>query len=141
MADLSDLPPKGTNNIWYCRNESPSAIMFVHGILSDSRGCWLSNLGGHQTYWPQLVIEDDRLQHPSVFLGGFYTAVDAGKFDIADCAKELFGGLTTPDQRLSSPAIEKKRLVFICHSTGGIIVRYMLLNYSDRFRDKATPNN
>jgi hypothetical protein len=136
MASSPALPPKGTNNLWYCRNASSSVVVFVHGILSESRGCWLSNSGEHTIYWPRLVTEDERLQHPSVFLGGFYTAVGAGKFDIADCAKELFGGLTTPDRQRNNPPIEKKRLVFICHSTGGIIVRYMLLNYSDRFREK-----
>jgi hypothetical protein len=111
-------------------------VVFVHGILSDSRGCWLAKTDESQRYWPQLVSEDERLQHPSIFLGGFYTAVDAGKFDIVDCAKELFNGLTTPDSGRRSPPIDKKRLVFICHSTGGIIVRYMLLNNIDRFRDK-----
>lgn len=134
MALSLNVPEKNINNLWYHRNDSSSVVVFVHGILSDSRSCWLSE--ATETYWPQLVIEDQRLQHPSVFLGGFYTAVDAGKFDISDCAKELFNGLSTPDGDMNSPPLDKKRLVFICHSTGGIIVRYMLSNYPDHFRDK-----
>jgi hypothetical protein len=137
MASLPDLPPKDTNNLWYLRNDSSTAVVFVHGILSDSRSCWLSKATRSETYWPQLIADDERLQNPSIFLGGFYTAVDAGKFDIADCAKELFGGLTTLDRQRRSPPIEKRRLIFICHSTGGIIARYMLLNNADRFRDKG----
>jgi Putative serine esterase (DUF676) len=135
MVNRPDLPPSGVNNLWYVSNDSTSVVVFVHGILSDSRSCWLAK-GENRVYWPQLVSEDERLPHPSIFLGGFYTAVDAGKFDIADCAKELFNGLTTPDGQRRSPPIDKKRLVFICHSTGGIIVRHMLLNNIDRFRDK-----
>jgi hypothetical protein len=136
MASLPNLPAKGVNNLWYELNASSSAIVFVHGILSDSRSCWLSESGGRATYWPQLVADDERLQHPSIYLGGFYTAIDAGKYDIADCAKELFGGLQTPDSRMNGPPLEKKRLVFVCHSTGGIIVRDMLLRYTDSFRTK-----
>ena len=100
MASSPALPSKQTNNLWYHLNDSSSVIVFVHGILSDSLGCWLSKEGGRTTYWPQLVTEDARLQHPAVFLGGFYTAIDAGKFDISDCAKELLNGLTVPDSQL-----------------------------------------
>ena len=136
MEPLPNLPPKGTNNFWYCLNDSSSVIVFVHGILSDSRGCWLSEEEGRTTYWPQLVTQDARLQHPTVFLGGFYTAVDAGKYDIADCAKELLNGLSVPDSQLHRTPLEQKRIVFICHSTGGIVVRYMLTRNADRFKEK-----
>jgi pimeloyl-ACP methyl ester carboxylesterase len=136
MATSPDLPPKGTNNLWFQLNDSSSVIVFVHGILSDSLGCWLSKEEGRTTFWPQLVTEDARLQHPAVFLGGFYTAVDAGKYDISDCAKELLNGLTVPDAKLHRTPLEQKRIVFICHSTGGIVVRYLLTRYADRFKDK-----
>ena len=132
MTTSPALPPKGTNNLWYLLNDSSSVIVFVHGILSDSLGCWLSKEEGQTTYWPHLVTEDARLQHPAVFLGGFYTAVDAGKYDIADCAKELLNGLTVPDAQLHRTPLEQKRIVFICHSTGGIVVRYLLTRYADR---------
>jgi hypothetical protein len=69
-------------------------------------------------------------------LGGFYTAIDAGKYDISDCAKELFNGLTVPDSQLHRTPLEQKRIVFICHSIGGIVVRYMLTRYADKFKEK-----
>jgi pimeloyl-ACP methyl ester carboxylesterase len=134
---VSPPPPEiGSNNLWYLLNDSPSAIVFVHGILSDSRSCWLSTHGGQTTYWPQLVSADPRLQHPAVFLGGFYTAVDAGAYNINDCAKELLNGLMVPDVHLHRTPLEKERIVFICHSTGGIVARYMLTRYADKFREK-----
>ncbi|NPT47176.1 hypothetical protein GNZ12_38980 [Paraburkholderia sp. 1N] len=137
MTPSLALPAKGTNNLWYTLNDSSSVIVFVHGILSDSLGCWLAKENGEQsTYWPQLVTEDARLQHPAVFLGGFYTAVDAGKYDISDCAKELLSGLTVPDRQLQRPPLEHKRIVFVCHSTGGIVVRYMLTRHAEKFKDK-----
>jgi pimeloyl-ACP methyl ester carboxylesterase len=130
------LPPNGTNNIWHHLKDSSSVIVFVHGILSDSRGCWLSEKTEPTTYWPQLVTLDNRLQNPSVFLGGFYTAIDAGEFDISDCAKQLLQGLSIPDTEQHRTVLEHKRIVFICHSTGGIVVRYLLTRYPDKFKEK-----
>lgn len=136
MPSPPTLPAKHTNNLWYHLNHSSSVIVFVHGIFSDSRDCWLAKEEGRTTYWPQLVTEDPRLQYPAIFLGGFYTDFDAGKYDIADCAKELLSGLIVPDSQLHPTPLEKKRIVFICHSTGGIIVRYMLTRYADKFKEK-----
>jgi len=136
MATPLALPPSGTNNVWYHTNDSPSVVVFVHGILSDSRGCWLDQSGAAPTYWPRLVVDDSRLQNPSVFLGGFYTAIDAGQFGIQDCAKELLNGLSVPDSDLNVTPMEKKRIVFVCHSTGGIVVRYMLKRYREKFTEK-----
>ena len=133
---MPELPQAGTNNLWYDLNHSSSVIVFVHGVLSDSLGCWLSKGADRSTYWPQLVTEDVRLQSPAVFLGGFYTAFDAGKYDISDCAKELLNGLTVPDSQLHRTPLEQKRIVFICHSTGGIVVRYMLTRNADKFKGK-----
>jgi pimeloyl-ACP methyl ester carboxylesterase len=136
MTSSTVLPPKRTNNIWYYLKDSSSVIVFVHGILSDSLGCWLSEKDGRATYWPQLIAEDVRLQDPSVFLGGFYTAIDAGEFDIADCARELLNGLTVPDSKQRRTPLEHRRIVFICHSTGGIVVRHLLTRYADKFKEK-----
>lgn len=136
MASSPPLPPKGANNLWYHLNDSSSVIVFVHGIFSDSLGCWLSKEEGRATYWPQLVTEDARLQDPAVFLGGFYTAIDAGQYDISDCAKELLSGLAVPDAQLHRTPLEQKRIIFICHSTGGIVARYLLTRYPDMFKEK-----
>ena len=134
MASRSEIPPPKTNNVWYKFHRSSSVIVFVHGIFSDSRDCWMSD--DTYSYWPKLVTEDNRLQDTSVFLGGYYTAIDSGRFDIADCAKDLFSGLTIPDSKLTKTPIEHGRIVFVCHSTGGIIVRYMLEKHAVRFANK-----
>lgn len=71
MVPLESIPPAGTNNFWYTRPDERSVVVFVHGIHSDSRDCWLleeGDLGGkstsilqavHQVYWPRLIAEDD----------------------------------------------------------------------------------
>jgi hypothetical protein len=130
------LPPEGHNNFWWINNKSATVIVFVHGIFSDSRSCWLRDDLEALQYWPDLISKDSRLGNPSIFLGGFYTDWDSGKYSIADCAKELYAGLTVPDADQNHPPIEKRQILFICHSTGGIVVRYMLAEHVSRFADK-----
>ena len=88
------LPDAAKNNVWYDASNSETVIIFVHGLLSDSRGCWLfsDKKQNNVVYWPQLVLEDQRLRHPAVYLGGYYTQLDANAFGVSDCAVQLFRG-------------------------------------------------
>ena len=137
------------NNSWQTNNAaSDTAIVFVHGILSDAKACWTAPpKAGKSAYWPELVAKDSafstitlddnglpRKQHVSVFRAGYFTAWDAGKYGVQDCAVELFRGLDNPVK--SDAALGKSNILFICHSTGGLVVRQMLLNERDIFRPK-----
>ena len=84
-------PTGRANNFWYVRNDSRTAIVFVHGIFSDSRGCWLSSESGSDeaTFWPDLIRADPRIGKPAIYLAGFHTSLEAGDFSIAQCAREV----------------------------------------------------
>ena len=45
-------------------------------------------------------------------------------------------GLTLPDTTVNRPPIAKQNLVFVCHGTGGLVVRQMLVDKHSRFADK-----
>jgi hypothetical protein len=80
------IPDAGVNNVWYLDRGTDEVIVFVHGIFSDSRSCWACDPEpDHHRYWPELVARDERFKRFSIFLGGFYTALDAGSFGIEDC--------------------------------------------------------
>jgi pimeloyl-ACP methyl ester carboxylesterase len=105
--------------------------VFVHGIFSDSRSCWLyksPQRPAKDQYWPEIVRYDSRFDHPSIFLGGFYTALDSGPYGIPQAASELVEGLKL------NGVLDKKHIIFVAHSTGGIVTRYMLYHSRELFR-------
>lgn len=139
--DLSGpLPGVGQNNVWFEYNESAAVVVFVHGIFSDSRSCWLNRntrQPSRSVYWPTLVRSDRRLGGTSIFLSGFYTAIDAGPYEIRNCADEVFRALERQDADGRPGPINKSTIVFVCHSTGGIVARYLLEVNEARFADKT----
>jgi pimeloyl-ACP methyl ester carboxylesterase len=133
------LPEPGHNNLWYHFNDSDVAVVFVHGIFSDSRDCWLHRNKAHparSVYWPALVRSDARFGNPSIYLAGFYTALDAGPCEIRNCADEIFRGLGRKDTKGRAGPLDKGTLVFVCHSIGGVVVRYLLETHEASFAGK-----
>lgn len=126
---------RAANAGWYEQNgKSDTVFVFVHGIFSNSRMCWLAVNRAHPElteYWPEIVRTDDRLEHPSIYLGGYHTSVDSGPYDMRQAANEL-GGELERDGVLNKP-----RLIFVTHSTGGIIVRFLLVHSLDLFKGKS----
>jgi len=53
-----------------------------------------------------------------------------------DCAQELLDGLARGTSG-NPAALDHERLVFVCHSLGGIVVRYMLECWRELFQAKA----
>jgi pimeloyl-ACP methyl ester carboxylesterase len=126
-----DRPGAGENNVWYQEANSQTALVFVHGILGDSRGTWLyARQSSPAQYWPDLVANDNTFASSGVFLGGYYTAVDSQLYDVRNAADELLGGLRR------TGALNRQNILFVCHSTGGIVVRYLLYHNREQFADK-----
>jgi hypothetical protein len=131
--DLTGLPK---NNFWYETKGDKSALVFVHGIFSESRTCWISSKKTGAVFWPDLVLADSRLASMPIFMGGYHTAISSARAEIRDVAEELFRGLTLPDKFGNEPPLSRPELIFVCHSTGGIVVRYLLLNKRESFAAK-----
>jgi hypothetical protein len=122
-------PPK-ENNIWFAPpTASDTVFVFVHGLHSHSATCWLVEERGQPTqYWPYLVLKDERLGRPSVFLGG-YTLGQSG--NLFQASVELEEALEN-----SRVLVLYRNIVFIAHSMGGVVVRRMLVNFKEKFRGK-----
>ncbi|QPF92411.1 alpha/beta fold hydrolase [Bradyrhizobium commune] len=117
---------------WISRTSPVTIFVFVHGINSSSDSCWLNKKT--RTYWPSMVAEESRLGHPSVFVSGYPAGPAAGKFDVYDAAQHVMLGLR--DAGNPNPPLDRSKIVFVCHSQGGIVVRQLLLSEKDVFKDK-----
>lgn len=122
------------NNSWYHYNEATdTTVVFVHGFFSNSASCW--NNKKKETTWPALVKKDPRIQNLSIFMGGYYTDVDSGSYAVRECSQELFDSLRRVDQYDRKAPLSFNKIVFVCHSLGGIVVRYMLECFREHFRN------
>jgi pimeloyl-ACP methyl ester carboxylesterase len=128
------------NNHWFSYTESDAALVFVHGILSDSTKCWqhAGADGEPEGHWPVLVATDPRFGNIGIYLGGYESGPNSGNYNIKNCADELFSALgRLDDQHLERQTVmQKQKITFVCHSMGGIVARYMLLNEREHFHGK-----
>ncbi len=132
-----DRPAEKVNNIWYHENDSDTVFVFVHGILSDSRDAWMYEKQGNPSqYWPAIVRDCEYFNSPSVYLGGYHTSLSSGQYDMRDAANELARKLRLVPDGANRSVMDYDHILFIAHSTGGILVRHILFRQVG-FRDKT----
>lgn len=118
---------------WYEVNKSNTVLVFIHGLFSNSDKCWKSK---SEIFWPDLILDDGRFCTPSIFLAEFYTSPTANDYGIQECAKEIHSLLLRVDEHNNSPPISKENIIFVTHSTGGIVARYILDTFRGSFLNK-----
>ncbi len=133
------VPPQAAQGSgWYCLTDSDTAVVFIHGLGSSNATAWQSEevgSDGRKPYWPQLVLDDDRLGQPSVFLASFFTAIDSGSYGFERAAEDVFADLRQSFPGRPSP-LDKKTILLVAHSLGGIIARQILVAHTDAFQGK-----
>ncbi|MGV3572715.1 MAG: hypothetical protein ACO1PB_19125 [Ramlibacter sp.] len=118
---------------WFKQSLSDTVVVFVHGIASNSKAAWLTGRSTCQ-YWPALVAADvDSVGEPAVFLGGYYSGLDSSAAGIGDVADQLFSSLSIPVGDPKLAPLDYKKIVFITHSLGGVVVRRMLVDHAAEF--------
>ena len=88
------LPEAGMNNRWFGYNDADAVLVFVHGLLSDSRSTWLyeaSEESSANRYWPDLIQSDRRFKGIAIYLAGYHTATDIAAYEVGDCATKCSG--------------------------------------------------
>ena len=136
------IPPSGSNGAtipesgkrWFCyQKDCPNAVVFVHGILSGPSGFRFSQT----VSWPQILSDDSRAKAPNIFLAQYYTALDAGPYAVENASDELLVQLRLKPEDGSAAPIDCERIVFVAHSTGGLVVKDLLTRNPGKFRGKT----
>jgi ABC-type multidrug transport system fused ATPase/permease subunit len=122
-----------SSNYWHAYKETETAVVFVHGVFSDSMECWRKD--DQSQYWPDLVRGDPGLRDAAIYLAGYYTALKTGPSDIRECSNLVFSALNRREPTLN-PVMARKNLIFVCHASGSLVVRDMLERNYPAFRDK-----
>lgn len=105
---------KGT---WFAQPQNGTVVIFIHGVMSDAEA-WRNANG---TYWPNLLNEDPRTRGVGVYIFEYETGLFSGTYRINDAVDALTNHL-----RLDK-VLAAQRLVFVCHSMGGIVTRRYLV--------------
>ena len=144
-CDSVPLPEANSKAQWYCDTGGDTVIVFVHGFNSSNRTAWLqqeAKTPDHYTYWPKLVLGDETLEgppksgkKPSVFLAGFYTGLDSTSFGMRDAAGQLYTALSKSWAGKPS-VLDRRNILFVGHSAGGIVTRDMLVRHAKDFAGK-----
>jgi pimeloyl-ACP methyl ester carboxylesterase len=117
-------PPATTQESRYVR-ESPAndtAIVFVHGVFGDGIATWTNG----PIYWPKLLEADRAFDGANIFVHAFPSPALAPSYTIGQLADNL--RLRLEANRVFA---NHKRVVFVCHSMGGLVVRAFLLRYRE----------
>jgi pimeloyl-ACP methyl ester carboxylesterase len=133
--------PDPESPIWVSRADArDTAVIFVHGIMGDLRGTFTSRSG---VFWPDLLKTDPLFKDADIYTYGFSSTLWEKGLDIKQLAGEMHAALTA--HRILNG---HRRIVFVCHSMGGLVTRAFLTTYRDELRDKlaflyffATPSS
>ncbi len=104
---------------WVRKPKNGASVVFVHGFLSSAETCWKH---GNGAYWPDLLKSERKFEDWGIYVYTYETGVFSGTYslnDVVDDLKERFLNL--------DKVADSRRIVFVCHSMGGIVARKFLV--------------
>ncbi len=104
---------------WIRKPKNDASVVFVHGILSSGETCRRHANGA---YWPELLKSEPELEAWGIYVYTYETGVFSGTYSLNDVVDDLKERLFKFDK-----VAESRRIVFVCHSMGGIAVRKFLV--------------
>jgi len=100
-------------------NDGSASVVFVHGILSSGENCWQHSNG---TYWPELLKNESDFISLGIYVYTYQTGFTSGLYSLSDVVDDLKERLINLDHVFAS-----NKIIFVCHSMGGIVVRKFLV--------------
>ena len=100
-----------------------SVIVFVHGATGNAISTWTNESTG--AYWPRLIADDPMFREEDIFVYEYPSPMFGSSYNINELAEDI-------RLALSDAVIPNhKRIIFVVHSMGGLVVRQYLLKYRD----------
>jgi alpha-beta hydrolase superfamily lysophospholipase len=99
-----------------------AAIIFVHGVTGNSRETWTSDRT--KRFWPKMLAEDQAFEGTNVFVYGYDSPRLGESLTIGELGENLRLILESKD------IFKHRRVAFLMHSMGGLIVRSFLTEYA-----------
>jgi pimeloyl-ACP methyl ester carboxylesterase len=104
------------------RTNAEAVIVFVPGLYGDAAATWTNDTT--HAYWPEMVARDPGFQGSDVYV---YGRPAVRSQSINDMVEDLNLQLTNDEVFAAH-----KRVIFVCHSLGGTIVKAYLLRYRNQ---------
>jgi pimeloyl-ACP methyl ester carboxylesterase len=107
------------------RADKESVVVFVHGVLGDSRSTWTN--ASTKVYWPDLMKGDPYFRDFDIFVIEYPSSVFRPSYTVDELVEVL-------RRELDSAGVfaKHRRVYFVCHSMGGLVVRGYLARYRNR---------
>ncbi len=103
---------------WVNNTKGEVTVVFVHGILSSGEACWLHENG---SYWPELLKNQTELGPLGIYVYTYQTDIFSGSYRLSDIVDDL------KERMKLDKLYDSKRIIFVCHSMGGIVVRKFIV--------------
>jgi pimeloyl-ACP methyl ester carboxylesterase len=106
--------------------DKTSVIVFVHGVLSDATTAWTNNDPPEPTFWPCLLLDDDKYFAESNLYVHAYPTTLSDSPSIDEVAERLYRDLRNAGT-FDRGVFGHRNVSFVAHSMGGLVVSRMLM--------------
>ena len=113
---------------WLRKPKNGLNVVFIHGINSSDE-CWRSQTGA---YWPDLLRDESELESIGIYLFSYRTGFNTGSYSLGDIVDSLNEHISNLDR-----VLESDRVIFVCHSMGGIIARRFVVREEPNLIEKG----
>ena len=103
---------------WVRESTNATTIVFVHGVLSSGDTCWKNENGNT---WPGLLMNNIDLADIGIYVFTYQTGFFSGTYSLSNVVDALKEWLKLDG------IYEQRRIIFVCHSMGGIVVRKFIV--------------
>ncbi len=117
------------NGEWIRNVNGDTSVVFVHSILVKENKSWRHANGA---YWPELLAQEQELEGLNVYTVIYRAGVFSGTYQLGDVVDAL------KERMRLDGLLDSKRLVIVCHSLGGIVVRRFIVARQMDFKERQT---